>query len=1748
MKRKTKRWICSFLTVGLVLTGMVPAQAYTKPQEAEEILQGGYAKDEQAYQIYPIPQSVDYEPGEFQITQEVNIVCEDGIDTYTKAFLEEILEKYGRTVTESSSAVSGKSNILLGTDGSDQAAVQWSALHSSIEDDQLFDRTDAYFLDAENGDVAIIGKDTDAVYCGLATLQMMFSSFAGDRFLNVEIEDYADMAVRGFIEGFYGGWDYPSRESLMRFARDFKMNTYVYASKTDPYHTSGTLYPQSQINQIRELVKVGKETKVEYAWSMHLSWFFSSLQNLTVGSDAYNTAFEANYTKLIAKFQQLYDAGVRKFDILNDDFGAGSHAEVVRLLNKIDEEFLQPKGCERMSYCPQGYNQAWSGDGSELAALKNLSENIDIYWTGSDVNSPITQETVDFLRSRTNHEPVFWLNYPVNEHGPSGIYLGDITHYARDGVTGLAGAVSNPSRFAEANKVGLFQLAALFWNNDNYLEHAQEIWEESFKYLQPEVYDAYLTIAGNVSNCPGSGRVPAGFPESEYLKDSLNQVSAALDAGQEIGKMDETQELLNEFAHIQSAVSGFRQKCSNTNLISELDPWLTSLNDVAAAGESALRSVIAIQNGDANASWKELGTASKAMDTYDTYPTYSGSAKSALSGSKYLVPFVNRMITAAKNMLTPYLNPSSKEFTPSLYAVLGGQTKSDDSESAKIFDGDETTYGSYQVIQQQGDYFGVDLGRVLPVHSISILQGKTDTDHDYFHNGCLEYSKDGEHWTTIAENVDAHKMSISDISIQARFIRLRLTKTGTASKPDYWTFIREFAVNQEKEDDFGVIGSAQEREATVTMEDKTYTMSPVKVQLASGEYIGIKMKELTGIAGVECTVVQGMSGLKLQYSENGAVWKDAPADFSGESARYVRIWNTSQATKDIQIEKLAVTVTNVAIHPSVIESSFAQLKEGSWENLFDGNTATYAWTNTAQKTGQYILVDLGATAPVYDIQITTEDGNPRFYNAKIQVSTDKTNWEDIAEVVDGGKDAVRENIFYRIKKNLEGKQVRYLKILITGDTGYYLKICDIDINKTVQSENAQISGNVNGDFEKMTDGSISTVFTASDLSDGTAFIEYKITENTRMDSVTFLQDASEITGAQVSAEIYNGSAVETRVLGILDAGSKTFALNPQEDVLSFKIVWPEGTRPVIYEIITAAKTDAGEEGEETVFPSGKQVYRLAKENFTAVTVPYGTEMKDISLPDEMEVTYGDGSTETLGLSWKSAEYQAYRAGSYVLKGYPMMPDGSYNHAGLYVQLDVTVEENTEGEDRFPDVDNGNLVLNGKVTESGSGLHPVENAVDGDAETRWEGNTIKGGAATTTSWIAADLGSGKKISVHTIKVSFYLKTYATDYDVQVSDNGDDWVTVETVQNEDGDTRDLINEIVLEEPAEGRYIRLFFRSMNANAAGNAVGIRELEVIGSRSSQVEPPEPPVLECSCRIENLVFDDIAVRIPADDSSASAELKASAELAGGCEVDGHAGSKITCSYRILEDLNQVGSLNGNVLTVAKNGVMKIQVTAKAEGTDAAEVTKTAVVTVTKEIKEAETEPETEKKPVPKPAAVTGLKTVSNKTKSIQLSWNAVSGVQGYLVSRYDTKKKTWKDIADVTAAGCTDAGVKAAAEYQYRVRAYVKDENTRIEGPSSEILRTATAPVKTTLKVKKLGKGKVKLSWNRKANADGFEIFMKTGKKAYKRILSKGKKVTSCNKSGLKKGITYQFRLRSYKKVAGKKIYSEYSKAGKVKF
>ena len=57
------------------------------------------------------------------------------------------------------------------------------------------------------------------------------------------------------------------------------------------------------------------------------------------------------------------------------------------------------------------------------------------------------------------------------------------------------------------------------------------------------------------------------------------------------------------------------------------------------------------------------------------------------------------------------------------------------------------------------------------------------------------------------------------------------------------------------------------------------------------------------------------------------------------------------------------------MNPSVLEHSFTNaLKEGKWDNLFDGDRSTYAWTNEAQQNGDYLIIDLGATVALYDVK------------------------------------------------------------------------------------------------------------------------------------------------------------------------------------------------------------------------------------------------------------------------------------------------------------------------------------------------------------------------------------------------------------------------------------------------------------------------------------------------------------------------------------------------------------------------------------------------------------------------------------------------------------------------------------------------------------------------------------------------------------------------------------------------------------
>lgn len=138
---------------------------------------------------------------DYVIKNEVNVVYESGIDQATKDRLAEALAlKDGVTVTTSESIEEGKTNILVGIDGSGEVADTYANEHVNMQSADLYEKLDAYVLDSNNDVITVVGADTDASYYGLTTLYHILKQMDSNTIRNFHIEDWADVASRGFIE------------------------------------------------------------------------------------------------------------------------------------------------------------------------------------------------------------------------------------------------------------------------------------------------------------------------------------------------------------------------------------------------------------------------------------------------------------------------------------------------------------------------------------------------------------------------------------------------------------------------------------------------------------------------------------------------------------------------------------------------------------------------------------------------------------------------------------------------------------------------------------------------------------------------------------------------------------------------------------------------------------------------------------------------------------------------------------------------------------------------------------------------------------------------------------------------------------------------------------------------------------------------------------------------------------------------------------------------------------------------------------------------------------------------------------------------------------------------------------------------------------------------------------------------------------------------------------------------------------
>lgn len=170
-------------------------------------------------------------------------------------------------------------------------------------------------------------------------------------------------------------------------------------------------------------------------------------------------------------------------------------------------------------------------------------------------------------------------------------------------------------------------------------------------------------------------------------------------------------------------------------------------------------------------------------------------------------------------------------------------------------------------------------------------------------------------------------------------------------------------------------------------------------------------------------------------------------------------------------------------------------------------------------------------------------------------------------------------------------------------------------------------------------------------------------------------------------------------------------------------------------------------------------------------------------------------------------------------------------------------------------------------------------------------------------------------------------------------------------------------------------------------------------------------------------------------------------------------------------------------------------------------------------------------------AKTSKITATQSTSAIKLSWKKVTGATGYRVYQYNSSTGKYKALKTLTGTSYTIKNLKAGTSYKFAVKAYTKDDGETLWATSSKTITTATKPVTPTVKIT-AGSKKATLSWSKVAGATGYVIYMQNTSGDYEKIGSTTK--TSYTKKSLKKGKTYKFRVRAYKKVGDTYIYSGY--------
>ncbi len=729
------------------------------------------------YEIYPTVQSITYGDKNSTISGKYNIVYESKIDSYTKNKAIEVLSRKNVKASIGDDISTEKGNLLLGVYSSKEK------VDSYITEDVSFisEKIDSYYLSIKDNNIVILGKDSDSVYYGLSTLDLIFQQ-TQDEVRELEIKDYSSSYYRGFIEGYYGiPWTSEERKELMRFGSKFKSNIYIYAPKDDAYHSScwRDLYAENDLEILKEQIEVGRETKTKLAWALHP--FMSN----KITADNYDASLQI----VEKKFNQLYEAGVRQFVISADDVEVtGGLLEDGSLHNKLLNDvatFLKAKNdCNDLVFVPSAYcyqaEQRLKVDLNKYYAslMKDLDDSIHIMWTGDDVCSSMESGRFTEFTNLTNKKPFFWLNWPVNDYSTDHLLMGKgevlNINYTDDTVP-FEGMVTNPMQQAEPSKLSIFAICDYTWNPNKF--NVDKSYNDSFKYIEEKEYESLKSISSHLTNATlYEGKY---FEEAKDLKELITEYETTNDVTK----------LVEYFTKFTASIESFKANAKNTKLKDSMLPWIEALEDAS----NAMINYLTIMKDFDNLSNDQLKTILDNGNSYEEKSklhkepvlnviTYNIDYKYADYGVSVLKPFMNKVKQIVNDKVKLALGLPTGIVYEGFDSIYSGSVDN-------IFDGDESTYCWFGSVPSEDAYIRIDLEEVKEIHDIKILYGNANGATDYM-VGKVYVSRDAKNYNYVGLSDSASVLlDLRDNPVNARYIMIKNTSTET------WVSIKEVSYN-----------------------------------------------------------------------------------------------------------------------------------------------------------------------------------------------------------------------------------------------------------------------------------------------------------------------------------------------------------------------------------------------------------------------------------------------------------------------------------------------------------------------------------------------------------------------------------------------------------------------------------------------------------------------------------------------------------------------------------------------------------------------------------------------------------------------------------------------------------------------------------------------------------------------------------------------------------------------------------------